>query len=82
MLIQTLSRCGAVALSVAFVAGCTVTQPEQSAMTEKRIDNKCRWNRSSCLYEGSYESGERAYAEDQAKRLNRAQAERLRRGRG
>lgn len=45
---------------------------------ERRDD--CRWNRSSCIYEGSYESGEADYAVEEARRLNRASIERLRRG--
>ncbi|WP_419761609.1 hypothetical protein [Achromobacter pulmonis] len=39
-------------------------------------------SRSSCIYEGKYEAGERDYAEDEAKRLNRAEMERLRRATG
>jgi len=31
------------------------------------------------MHEGRYEQGERAYAEDEARRLNKAQLERLRR---
>ncbi|VFR81950.1 hypothetical protein ISE1_3223 [plant metagenome] len=43
--------------------------------------NDCRWNRSSCMYEGSYEKGEREYAEEEARRLNQAEQGRLRRSR-
>ncbi len=32
------------------------------------------------MYEGRYESGERDYAEEEARRLNRAALQRLRRG--
>ncbi|MFA1682466.1 MULTISPECIES: hypothetical protein [Achromobacter] len=39
-------------------------------------------SRSSCLYDGKYEAGERDYAEDEAKRLNRAELDRLRRAAG
>jgi hypothetical protein len=41
----------------------------------------CGWNRRACIYEGAYEPGERGYAESEAKRLNQAQLDRLRRGR-
>ena len=41
----------------------------------------CGWNRRGCIYEGAYEPGERGYAESEAKRLNQAQLERLRRSR-
>ena len=29
---------------------------------------QCRWNRSGCIYEGSYEADERDYAEAEARR--------------
>lgn len=44
--------------------------------------NECERNRSRCIYEGSYEPGERDYAEDEAARLNRASSARLSRGLG
>lgn len=43
---------------------------------------ECQWNRSSCMYEGAYEPGEGSYAEEEARRLNRAASERLRRNSG
>ncbi|MCD0501667.1 hypothetical protein LPZ50_01465 [Bordetella petrii] len=43
-----------------------------------RLFNECTWYRSGCMYEGSYEEGEREYAEEEAQRLNRAQLQRLR----
>ncbi|MFT0532940.1 hypothetical protein ACMHYJ_08895 [Castellaniella hirudinis] len=39
----------------------------------------CRADPTRCLFEGAYEPGERGYAEAEAQRLNRAEAERLRR---
>lgn len=42
--------------------------------------NECTWNPDSCRYEGSYEPDEEVYAEQEARRLNRAALERLRRG--
>lgn len=41
--------------------------------------NECIRNRASCMYEGSYEKGERYFAEEEARRLNQASLERLRR---
>ncbi|HLU16403.1 MAG TPA: hypothetical protein VKZ71_11270, partial [Burkholderiaceae bacterium] len=41
--------------------------------------NSCRWNPKSCIHEGSYESGERQYAEEEARRLNQAVLQRMRR---
>lgn len=77
MSIRLLGRCGA-ALSLAALAGCSVIAPDAAAGR----DNACRWNRSSCMYEGPYEAGERQYAEEEAGRLNREQTERLRRQSG
>ena len=42
----------------------------------------CSWYRSSCMYERSYEAGEEGYAEQEAKRLNKAATSRLRRSSG
>lgn len=77
MSIQMLSRCGLSVFVVALISGCTVTGTEDSDP-----GNKCKWNRSSCMHEGSYEPGERAYAEQEAKRLNQAALKRLRRSAG
>jgi len=41
------------------------------------LGGECAWYRSSCQYEGSYEEGERDYAEREAARLNRRQSSRL-----
>lgn len=41
---------------------------------------ECQRNPRSCIYEGRYESDERAYAEYEAARLNQMELERLRRG--
>lgn len=86
MSICSVVRCVAVAALAVFVSGCFSggsgqqwsSGPADSSM-ERRDD--CRWNRSSCIYEGSYETGERDYAEEEAKRLNRASLQRLNRGR-
>jgi len=69
MLIQTLGRCGIVLCLVAVIAGCS----SSVSRTTSRLFNECTWNRDSCLYEGSYESDEEEYAEEEARRLNKAQ---------
>ena len=67
------------------MAGCSSTKPtaEEKASvtttTPARASNECKSNRKQCLHEGSYDVGERAYAEDEAKRLNLAESQRLRR---
>ncbi len=63
-------RWGALLL-LALAAGCSAGAD---------LTNKCRWNRSSCMYEGAYDPGERDYAEEEAARLNRAELKRMRRG--
>ena len=65
----------------ALVSGCFGGGgPAPARQTDRGGD--CQWDRSRCLYEGSYEPGERAYAEQEAKDLNRAALEKLRRGSG
>lgn len=73
MPIRTLSLCGVV-FFIGLVAGCSVISPETAARNDE-----CKWNRRACIYEGSYEPGERDYAEHEAARLNQAAIDRLRR---
>ncbi len=84
MSIKTLSRCGAVILLVTMVAGCSLTRPSAPGRnaTSARSSSECSWFRSSCLYDGAYEPGEREYAEQEAQRLNQAEAQRIRRSSG
>lgn len=81
MSIQALSRYGVVFLLAALAAGCSSTNPGASSDEgDARVVStslECRWNRSSCIYEGRYEPGERDYAEDEARRLNQASMDRL-----
>ncbi|UIP23305.1 hypothetical protein LYZ39_12575 [Achromobacter deleyi] len=69
MSIQTIGRCGVVFFLVALTSGCS-------------LGGECGWNRSSCMYDGKYEAGEEDYAEAEAKRLNKASSDRLRRSSG
>lgn len=83
---------GAAVCLAALLAGCSSTSSSSSSVQERRasasaysasrVSDECKPKRSSCLYNGSYESGERGYAEDEAKRLNLAEVERLRRAFG
>ncbi|MHA3903104.1 hypothetical protein ACTPOE_05915 [Castellaniella sp. WN] len=73
---RILIRCSVALCFSALVSGCfggggPVRQTDRGG--------ECQWNRSRCLYEGSYEPGERDYAEQEAKDLNRAALEKLRR---
>lgn len=71
-------RCGVVLGAAVLMVGCFGggVPARQSAR-----GGDCQWNRSQCLYEGAYEPGERDYAEQEAKDLNRASLQRLRRSR-
>jgi hypothetical protein len=83
-------------LLVAFICGCSSTKTSPGASGSKATSvqtgsaktgsaqpaDNCAANRKKCLYEGSYEPGERAYAEQEAKSLNLAEYERLRRSMG
>ncbi|NMK49468.1 hypothetical protein [Achromobacter sp. Bel] len=88
MSIQTLSRYTVALLLVALVSGCSSILPgasssgsgaSSSAASERVVSDNCKFLRSRCIYEGSYDAGERNYAEQEAKRLNKAELERLRR---
>lgn len=74
---QRMIRCGIALSASLLVAGCFGGGPGQSDMAGVG-EITCRWMPSSCIHEGSYEPGERAYAEDEARRLNQAQLDRLR----
>lgn len=78
MSVQTLNRCGVALLLSAPVPGCSFLGSDRNS-TPGRLSDQCGWNRSKCLYEGAYESGESDQAEDEARRLNKAEADRLRR---
>lgn len=69
---HTLRRYGAL-LVLALIAGCG------SSGSSTARDDGCERRPRSCLYEGSYEPGEREYAEAEAARLNRESLKRLRR---
>jgi len=71
MVVQALTRWGALVAMATLVAGCSAGGDSRS--------NECRWNRSACMYEGAYEPDEEAYAEEEAQRLNRDAARRVRR---
>ncbi|TSH96668.1 hypothetical protein FOZ76_08825 [Verticiella sediminum] len=65
-------RLGGVLLLAALLSACSTSRgPDRG--------NDCSASRNSCMYEGSYEPGEREYAEREASRLNKAAARRLRR---
>jgi hypothetical protein len=89
MSIHTLSRCGLALFLAALVSGCSPFGGEGSdsgsvhsgGSSASSGGGDCGWNRRACIYEGAYEPGERGYAESEAKRLNQAQLDRLRRGR-
>lgn len=67
-----------IALAAA-LAGCSSTRHPSSSSSGAPFatDPGCRRG-SSCMYNGHYDAGERDYAEQEAKRLNQAEYERLR----
>ncbi|OZI44583.1 hypothetical protein CEK29_07645 [Bordetella genomosp. 5] len=69
MSIQALGRWASAICLVVVVSGCSGTS--------NRLLSECTWNRSSCMHEGSYEPGEEAYAEEEARRLNKQQTRRI-----
>lgn len=80
MSIQMLRRGGIVLFFVVIASGCSTSGPgdsEHTTISGRVVSDECKWNRSSCIYEGSYEADERSYAEEEARRLNRAASRKL-----
>ncbi|CAM3688824.1 Lipoprotein [Bordetella sputigena] len=80
LLFGLLSACSSTKTS-SVEAPARPTSPIAAAISGRVVD-ACASNRSKCKFEGSYEAGERDYAEQEAKRLNMAELERLRRAFG
>lgn len=76
---RILRRWGSVLLLAGLVAGCSTPGSSSSRLPGSSY-NPCRLNQSSCNYNGQYEPGERDYAEQEARRLNQAEVQRLKRG--
>jgi hypothetical protein len=68
-------RLGPVLLLAALASGCTSFAPAPAV--QPALQSACR-TAASCDYNGPYDPGERAYAEQEAARLNNAEAARLR----
>lgn len=81
MSVRTISRLGAASVLAILVSGCASSNGPSAGSSIRTTLSKplCAVSPGSCLYEGSYESGEAAYAEQEARRLNQAQLIRLRR---
>jgi len=79
---QMITRYTLCLLTAGVLSACSSSDPARSGATGGSAwrSSDCFGNRSSCMYEGHYESDERSYAEEEAKRLNRAALQRLRRG--
>lgn len=78
---QLIKRCSVVAGFAILISGCSVFSSSDAPQVGERSE-QCRRNPGSCMYNGKYEPGERAYAEREAARLNRESLERLRRRAG
>ncbi|KNE25063.1 MULTISPECIES: hypothetical protein [Achromobacter] len=84
MWIQTLGRPAVALMLAGLVAGCSSilpgsSEPASAAASERVVSDNCKFLRSRCIHEGSYDAGERDYAELEARRLNQAELQRLRR---
>ena len=82
--IQNLKRIAIASIITLSVSGCSIfnfgSDSAKLPPPTKSASNPCAFNKSSCMYNGNYEAGERQYAENEARRLNQAQLERLKRG--
>lgn len=80
MPLQRLIRSGTGIVVIALMSACSSPDPSPSAMSSVSTAQAAACRASgNCMYEGHYESGERAYAEQAARRLNQASLERLQR---
>jgi len=77
MFMESLGRYGVALVLFALASGCS-----SIGFGSSDRGGECRWNRSKCMYEGPYEPGEKDYAEQEAARLNQAEAAKLRRSSG
>lgn len=84
-----ITRWAVMALIAVLVSACSLFGSKQQASRSGVIvrgptvqSNECQWNRSSCIHEGRYDTGERAFAEQEARRLNQASLDRLMRNAG
>jgi len=77
MSIQMVGRCSVALCLLALAAGCS-----SGGAGSRSVFNKCTWSPSACDYEGPYDQDEDSYAEDEAKRLNEAEAAKMRRSSG
>jgi len=82
MSLQIVRRCGVATLFAVLVSGCSVIGLGDDTPQVGERSEQCRRSPSSCMYNGKYEPGERAYAEREAARLNRESLERLKRRAG
>jgi len=76
MPLRALARYGFVLFLLTSVVGCGTSKEAAKSDASTPIANECS-PRSSCIFKGSYESGERKFAEEEARRLNKAQTLRL-----
>lgn len=79
MSVQICVRCTVALFFAMMVSGCSLLGFGGDDTDRPGGVNECQINRSSCMYEGPYEPDERGYAEEEAKRLNEAAFQRLRR---
>ncbi len=86
MSVRFFIRIGAVLGLLAVLSGCAWFSSGSSSTTSVRPfsspkrHNPCQANPADCMYKGNYEQGEALYAEQEAARLNRAEAARIQRG--
>ncbi|ETF00399.1 hypothetical protein W822_21800 [Advenella kashmirensis W13003] len=76
MPMRALTRYGFVLFLLTSAVGCGTSREEATSTASAPITKECS-KRSSCIFKGSYESGERKFAEEEARRLNKAQTLRL-----
>lgn len=69
-----ISALGVALSALLFLSACGASSSQHT----RKQSAECRWNPDSCMYDGRYEDNEEAYAEERARELNRASAQRMR----
>ena len=76
MPMRALTWYGFVLCLLTSLVACGTSKEAVTSAAPAPVAKECG-QRSSCIFKGSYESGERKFAEEEARRLNKAQTLRL-----
>ena len=76
LVVSAVRRCSVVLFLSVLMTACSM--PGSGPGSSRSFFNECTFSFGGCMYDGPYEPGEEQYAEEEARRLNREQLDRLR----